>query len=227
MSHISVSKNSKGELFISSQKQEDDFDKYLFAFNSEGEYFFYDNKAGKPTCFEVIDFAIREYGDYNNYIEIDGKGYLIGVPTDDDIYIIDYMNNTIKPFTIKPIAKSSDTIFKMNNYFFFTAYVFCTGTFDKNCSLHFQSFRLNLTKLEKIKNITNIPKIQDARTNCFQNEKAYIFCFYSKKIGEREIEIKEEGEEEEGEIELVIEPIIEHYISTFNQEIFQYIDNIN
>ena len=231
MSHISVSKSSKGELFISSQKEEDDFDKYLFAFNSEGDGLFNDNKTGKLNCFEVIDFAIREYADYNSYVEIDGKGYLIGVPTDDDIYLIDYMNNTIKSFTIRPIAKASDTIFKMNNYYnmFFTAYVFCTDTFGKNCSLHFQLFRLNLTKLERIKNITNIPTIQGARTNCFQNEKAYIFCFYSKKIGEREIEIKEEGEgeeEEEGEIEIVIEPILEHYLSAINPETFQFIDTI-
>ena len=34
MSHISVTQNYKGELFLSSQKSEDDFDKYLFAFNS-------------------------------------------------------------------------------------------------------------------------------------------------------------------------------------------------
>ena len=90
MSHISVSKNKKGELFISSQKPIDDFDKYMCGFNSEGEGLFYDNVTNKNTTFEIIDFPIREFADYNNYVEIDGKGYLIGVPTDDDIYLIDY-----------------------------------------------------------------------------------------------------------------------------------------
>ena len=214
MSHISVTQNYKGELFISSQKLSDDFDKYLFAFNSEGEGLLYDKEKDKNTSFEVIDFDVREFADYNNYIEIDGKGYLIGVPTDDDIYLIDYMNNTIKSFTINPISRGADTIFKINNSnnLFFTAYIFCYDTFRKNCSLHFQSFTLNLTKLEKIKNITNIPTYQGTRINCFQNIKGYIFCFYTIKVGEIEI----------NEFESI--PILDHYISVINPTSFKFED---
>ena len=220
MSHISVTQNIKGELFLSSQKQVDDFDKYMFAFNSEGEGLFYDNETNKYNSFEIIDFPIREYADYNNYVEIDGKGYLIGVPTDDDIYLIDYMDNTIKSFSIRPAAVGSDTIFKMNNHnnMIFAAYVFCYETFGKNCSLHFQSYKLNLTtnnpKLERIKNITNIPTVKGARINCFQNNKGYIICFYTKTD---EIKIVEDEEPI---------PILGHYLSAIDPETFQFMETI-
>ena len=218
MSHISVSKNKKGELFISSQKPMDDFDKYMCGFNSEGEGLFYDNVTNKNTTFEIIDFPIREFADYNNYVEIDGKGYLLGVPTDDDIYLIDYMNKTIKSYTIRPISKGSDTIFKMNNHnnMFFTAYVYCTGDFNKKCALHFKSFKLNLTKLEPVKNISDISTVFGVRTNCFQNDKAYIFCFYTKQDGTIDVE-----DEEEDPI-----PILGHYLSVIEPESFQFIDTI-
>ena len=216
MYHISVTQNYKGELFLSSQKVVDDFDKYLFAFDSEGQSLFYDNKTEKYTSFEIIDFETREYADYNNYIEIDGKGYLIGVPTNDDIYLTDYMNKIIKRFSIMPISQKAGTVFKMHNSnnLFFTAYIFCIDEFKKNCFLHFQSFKLNLTKLERFKNITNIPTYLDTRVICFQNDIGYIFCFYSKKIGEN----KSNGIESA--------PILEHYLSVINPILFEFEDSI-
>ena len=216
MSHISVTKNHKGELFLSSQKTTDDFDKYLFAFNSEGEGLFYDKEKDKYNSFEIIDFETREYADYNNYIEIDNKGYLIGAPIDDDIYLIDYMNNTIKSFSIDPFSIGADTIFKINNNnnLFFTAYVFCYDSIYNNCSLYFQTFKLNLTNLENVKNITNIPTDKDSRIKCFQNEKGYIFCFYSKKIGDNIIN------------QFISIPILEHYVSVINPITFEIDDSI-
>ena len=216
MSHISVTKNNKGELFLSSQKTTDDFDKYLFAFNSEGEGLFYDKEKDKYNSFEIIDFETREYADYNNYIEIDNKGYLIGAPIDDDIYLIDYMNNTIKSFSIDPFSIGADTIFKINNNnnLFFTAYVFCYDYIYNNCSLYFQTFKLNLTNLENVKNITNIPTDKDSRIKCFQNEKGYIFCFYSKKIGDNIIN------------QFISIPILEHYVSVINPITFEIGDSI-
>ena len=56
MSHISVSMSPKGELFLSSHKVNDDFDKYLFGFSSEGEGLFYNNETNSYTSFETIDF---------------------------------------------------------------------------------------------------------------------------------------------------------------------------
>ena len=139
MYYISVTENYKGELFLSSQKVIDDFDTYFFAFDSEGEGLFYDKEKDKYNCFEIIDFPVREYDDSNNYIEIDNKGYLIAEPTDDDIYLIDYMNKTMKQFSIKPYAKSSDTIFQMKNAknMVFTSYIYCQDRFNKECFLHF------------------------------------------------------------------------------------------
>jgi len=183
MYHISVSENDKGELFLSSQKVSDDYDKYLFAFSSDGEGLLYDKQKEKYTSFEIIDFPRREYADYNKYVEFDGKGYLMGVPTDDDIYLIDYMNNTIKDYNIYPISQSSDTIFQMKNLVntYFTAYMFCKDQFTKNCFIHFQSFQLNSTHLIKINNITNVPADVNTRIDCNQNDKNFIFCFYTKK----------------------------------------------
>ena len=206
MGHISVSKNDKNELFISSHKVSDDFDKYLYGFNSEGDGLFYDKEKNKYTSFEIIDFPIREYAEYNNYVEIEGKGYLIGVPTDDDIYLIDYVNKTFIPFSATPKSKSADTIFKINNSedMFFTAYIFCKDTFGKNCSLHFQSFKLNLTHLVRINNITNISTLLGTRINCFQNENGSIFCIYTKNEGTTE------------------KAVLKHYISVINPTTFKF-----
>ena len=75
---------------------------------------------------------------------------------------------------------------------------------EKNCSLYFQSFKLNETHLEPMKNIKNIPTDRNSRIKCFQNQIGYIFCFYSKKVGENIIN------------EFQSTPILEHYLSVSN-----------
>ena len=47
MSHISVVENNKGELFLTAHKGSDDYDKYIIAFNSEGEGLFYNQEEKK------------------------------------------------------------------------------------------------------------------------------------------------------------------------------------
>ena len=207
MSHISAAESPKGDLFLSSHKTSDDFDKYLYGFNSEGEGLFFNNKTNSSTSFEIIDFPKGEYADYNNYVEIDDKGYLMSVPTDDDIYLIDYVNRTKQYLSIKPVSKSSDTIFKINGYenMFFTAYIYCTDTFNKNCFSHFQSFKLNLPNIEKINNITNIPTLLGTRINCFQTKKGYIFCFHTKKEGTDE------------------KPVLNHYLQLIDPISYKFI----
>ena len=211
MSHISVSMSPKGELFLSSHKVNDDFDKYLFGFSSEGEGLFYNNETNSYTSFEIIDFPAREYADYNNYVEIEGKGYLISVPTDDDIFLIDYVNKTSKYYSIRPYSKSSDTIFKINGYndMFFTAYIFCKDSYNHDCYYHLQSFKLNLTTIEKINNITDIPTVMGTRINCFQNKNGSIFCIYSKNDG--------------GTYE---NPKLKHLISLIKPQTFKFIHTI-
>ena len=210
MSHISVSMSPKGELFLSSHKVSDDYDKYLFGFTSEGEGLFYNKQTNSYTSFEIIDFPIREYADYNNYAEFDGKGYLISVPTDDDIYLIDYENKTSKYFSIRPVSKSSDTIFKINGYndMFFTAYVFCKDSYNHDCYYHLQSFKLNLTNIERINNITDIATIMGTRINCFQNINGSIFCIYTKNDGTYE------------------NPKLKHIISLIDSQKFKFIHSI-
>ena len=212
MAHISVSKSFKGDLILSSHKVSDDYDKYLYGFTSEGDGLFYEKEKDKYTSFEIIEFPNREYADYNNYVEIDNKGYLISVPYDDDIYLIDYVNKTASYFSIKPYAKSSDTIFKINgqNDTFFTAYTACNDTFSKNCYLHFQSFKLNYTSssISKLNNITNVPTIIGTRINCFQNENGTIFCFYIKNHGTYE------------------KPQLKYYIGLIEPEKFTFINSI-
>ena len=211
MSHISVSMSPKGELFLSSHKVNDDFDKYLFGFSSEGEGLFYNNETNSYTSFEIIDFPAREYADYNNYVEIEGKGYLISVPTDDDIFLIDYVNKTSKYYSIRPYSKSSDTIFKINGYndMFFTSYIFCKDSYNHDCYYHLQTFKLNLTTIEKINNITDISTVMGTRINCFQNKNGSIFCIYSKNDG--------------GTYE---NPKLKHLISLIKPQTFKFIHTI-
>ena len=224
MEHISVSENYKGELFLSSQKISDDYDKYLLAFNNEGEGLFYDNDQDKYNCFRVIDFATGEFSDYNNYIEIDDKGYLIGVPNDDDIYLIDYMDNSIKQFDIKPISKGADIIFQMNNSknMVFTAYVYCLDSFNSLCKFHFQKYKISPTNLERVQNITENYAVKGSRIFCNQNEKGYIFCFYSKKVGENVT--YEYDENEDMDIPIYIIPILHTFVSVINPETFEFDD---
>ena len=224
MYYISVTENYKGELFLSSQKVIDDFDTYFFAFDSEGEGLFYDKEKDKYNCFEIIDFPVREYDDSNNYIEIDNKGYLIAEPTDDDIYLIDYMNKTMKQFSIKPYAKSSDTIFQMKNAknMVFTSYIYCQDRFNKECFLHFQSYKISTEKLERVKNITNITTVIGSRINCNQNDQGYIFCFYAEKVGEN---ITYEHDEEDGTEIPIITPILDFKVSAINPDTFKFEDS--
>ena len=191
-SHISVSKSPKGELFLSSHKIIDNYEKFISGFNSEGDGLFYNEHTDSNTSFEIINFPRREYADYNQYIEIDDKGYLIGVPTDDDIYLIDYVNKTYKYFSVSPVSKSSDTIFKINGEenIYFTAYIYCKDSFNNNCFLNFLSFRMNLTNYERLNVITNVPSVYGTRINCFQNEIGIVFCFYTKNDGKDEVQLK-------------------------------------
>ena len=225
MAHISVSENYKGELFLSSQKVSDDYDKYLMAFKSNGEGLFYDKDKNKYNCFKVFDFATREFADYNNYIEIDDKGYLIGVPTDDDIYLIDYMNNTLKQFSIKPISKSADIIFEMNDLknMVFSAYVYCNDTFNKQCFLHFQKYKISPEKLERVQNITQVPAVLGSRIFCNQDDDGYIICFYSKKVGEN---VTYEYDEDDGMEITIRTPILSYFVSVINPITFQFDDTV-
>ena len=213
MEHVSVSKSPKGDLFLSSHKVSGDWDKYLFGFNSEGDGLFYNNETDSYSSFEKIDFPKSEYSDYNEYIEIDGNGYLISVPTEDDIFLIDYNNKKIRPFSIFPMSKSAYTIFKINGYddMYFTAYTYCKNSFGKECYLYFQSFQLNLTltSIKKVQNLTNIPTLTGNRINCFQTEIGHIFCFYT----------KNEGTEES--------PSMKHLLSLINQSSFKFEHTIN
>ena len=209
MSHISVVENNKGELFLTAHKGSDDYDKYIIAFNSEGEGLFYNQEEKKNNCFEVINFNAREYADYNNYIEINDKGYLIGSPTDDDIYLIDYVNKKTSQMSVYPESKSSDTIFQLNNFqnTYFTAYIIYKSY---NYYLHFLKFKLSQPKygtndkIQKIQNITMIPTKQNTKINCNQNDNGYILCFYSK----------------------VEENILNFYLSVINSETFQFEDTL-
>jgi len=223
MQHISVSENYKGELFLSSQKISDDYDKYLMAFNNEGEGLFYDKDQDKYNCFRVIDFAAGEFSDYNNYIEIDDKGYLIGVPTDDDIYLIDYMDNKIKQFDIRPISKGADIIFQMNNSknMVFTAYVYCKDSLDNLCYFHFQKYKISATNLERVQNITEKNAVKGSRIFCNQNEKGYIFCFYSIKVGEN---VTYEYDENDDMDIPIYTPVLNTFVSVINPETFKFDD---
>ena len=209
MSHISVTENYKGELFISSQKVSDDFDKYLLGFNSDGEGLFYDKTTHKYNCFEIIDFAKQEYAKTNNYIEINGKGYLMGVPDDDDIHLIDYISKEVKGLSIYPYSVSSDTVFQMKNLenTIFSAYIFCKDTFRKDCRIHFQKYKFDssLTRLVRIQNITNINTLQSTRIYCNENEEGYIICFYAIKIEEN---------------------LLDLYLSIINSETFVFEDTL-
>ena len=185
MEHISVSTNKNGDLFLSSHKTSGDYDKYLIGFNSEGYGLFYNEEKKIYTSFEVIDFKKFEFADYNNYIEIDGKGYLIGIPTNNDIYLIDYVNKTAIDYIIEPESVSSDTIFKVNGYddLFFTSYIFCKKYGKDDCYINFQYFKFNSTNLTYVNNFTDTKTIFDSRINCFQNDLGIIFCFYKKVEG--------------------------------------------
>ena len=214
MSHISVTQNNKGELFLLSQKIDDNYDKYMFTFDSEGKGLFRDKENEKNNCLKVFDFYMDEHADYYNYAEINKKEYLIGVPTNDKINLIDYNNNKIISFNIEHYSISSDTIFKINNSddIFFTAYIFCKDQNNKNCFLNFQTFQYNSTNITFLKNITNISTISESRINCFQNEKNYILCFYTKKVEENEINGLESN------------PSLEHYLSKINPLTFEFED---
>ena len=86
--------------------------------------------------------------------------------------------------------------------------------FGKNCSLYFQLFKLNFTKFEKMKNITNIPSHKGTRIQCFRQYNGNILCFYCKKIGGIIIDEYESN------------PILEHYLSVINPITFQFEDSL-
>ena len=205
-SHISVAKSPKDDLFLSCHKIVENYDKFIYGFNSEGDGLFYDIYKDSYSSFEIINFPRKEFSDYNIYSEIDDQGYLIGVPTEDDIYLIDYVNKTHKYYSVYPVSKSSDTLFKVNGEkdIYFTAYIYCKDTFSKNCFLHFQKFKMNLTKFERLSNITNIPSVSGSRINCFQNENGLIFCFYTKSE----------------------ETLLSHYVSLINPNTFVFAHTI-
>ena len=85
-----------------------------------------------------LELPLRVFTDNNKYIKIDGEGYLLGCPNDNDIYLIDLSNNNYTNFRIDPPAVSNDNIFRLSNStdgdeVYFTDYVSCRDAIRTDC----------------------------------------------------------------------------------------------
>ena len=197
ISGISVTSNSKGDLFLMSQgfSNENSNLKYLFAFYQDGTGLFYDKLLNYHYSFEKIDFPEDKNPDVFHSVFIDEKEYLLSTQNKDEMFLIDFHNKNYSILTLNSTTYFSEDIFRLKGYFddesiededervYFTDYIHFGS--DGNCFLGLKIFRFNLTNIVIEKEINDEIQISPfSNIYCFQNEYLYIQCIYTTFIEE-------------------------------------------
>ena len=182
-SHLSVDINYKGELFISTQKiyNGDNF-KYIQAFSADGRGLFHNETYDTYYSYKKLKLPLKEYVENSKYIEYKGKPYLIGNPTENGIYLIDYMNNEYSSFSMYPLSYYPDNIFEIYGYndIYFTDYVNCDDAFRSHCYLEMKIFTIESSTLNILERNTGQVEVQyGKKLTCLENEDDFIQCVYT------------------------------------------------
>ena len=181
-SHVSANVNKYGDIFLTAQETVGVNNKYIIGFSKDGNGLFYNQTTDSFYSFKKIKMPLREYADNLRYINLKGEDYLIRAPTDDDIYLIDYINDEYIDFYIKPASQGYGDIFELSGYEddYFTSYIFCNDTFNVECYFHLKIFALNFDKRVIIDiNSKSYPIVYGVHVNCIENDDEYIQCMYT------------------------------------------------
>ena len=189
-SYVVYDINDRGEMFLMSQKENDNtFKKYLYGFEQNGRGVLYDKNKKDYVSFKTISSTIfATFTDKMKYIEIDDEGYLMNMIKDKQFYLINYDNDEVislpfykKPFSIDTMTKLKD---KNNIYLFDFVYCLDEEKFDK-CYMGLANYKVedkNKFTLEKSNSeeedeLINVDS--DTKITCFQNSHNMIQCTYS------------------------------------------------
>ena len=164
-------------------------DKYIFAFDKNGNGLFYGNKTGDYS-FEKIDFPDNKYPEIFYSVIIDGEQYLLSTQVLNEVFLIDYQNKDFKVFTFDTNTFFSDDFFILKGYndesndkVYFTDYIFCKeyGNYNE-CFLGLRIFKLNKDNINTLLEKNDEIQVNSlSQIKCFQNEDLYIQCIYSTK----------------------------------------------
>ena len=204
ISHVWATSDSKGGLFLigSGFNQENAADKYIYAYQNDGNgLFYYKDKYGNNYySFKKIDFPDDKFPEIFYRVDIEQENYLLSTQTENEMFLVDFKNQDFTVFTMDTNTFFSDILFKLKGYgndeeednIYFDEYVKCKDHLTYNeCFLGLRIFKLSLTGINILAEKNEEIQIDPiSKINCFQNEDLYIQCIYTT------IEKNEEGQEQ-------------------------------
>ena len=179
---ISLDYGLKGELFLFAQRRELNRNQnYIYGVDINGEPFFQNKNFYKIVDFPS-DIFLEKLKFVKNY-ENDNT-FFISTQIEDEMYGIDYDNNTNRIYTFNYSSYSSDDIFTLKEYndLYFTNFIYCQNIYNlSDCSTYMRKFKFE----SKTNEITIIYESVGVRINsetnfiCFDGYNDYIQCVFT------------------------------------------------
>ena len=188
VSYVSTEIGLKNEIFILAQSQSSiNKEKYLFAFNQNGEGLFYNDSNSLYYSFKKINFNYTDYVDSIKYVkDINNKTeYLLSTQYEDKMYLFDFTqeNASSTLLNFDSYAYLTDTIFQIDDdtYTYFTDFVNCKyDDPSDNCYIYMRKFNIENKKMNIIKEVQeNITVSSKNKLTCLFSEFDYVQCVYT------------------------------------------------
>ena len=188
VSYVSTETGLKNETFVLAQSQSKvNKEKYLYAFDQDGEGLFTNETNSLKYSFKRLDFNYTEYVDSVKYVK-DVKNndeFLLSTQMGDKMYLFDFIQNTTNTtvLTFPNDAYSTDTIFQIDDdtYTYFTDFIGCK--FDDpsdNCYINMRKFTLENKKMNIIKEVEgNETVCSKNKLTCLFSQYDYVQCTYT------------------------------------------------
>ena len=216
ISFASAEIGEKDEIFLFAQSQQKgNKEKYLFAFNSNGEGLFYNESNKLNYSFKKLPFTYDEYVDSVKYVkDYNNQGeYLLSTQFGEKMYLFNFTqeNPVSKDFTFDSYAYSTDTIFQIDDdtYTYFTDFVNCEyDDPSDDCYINLRKFIIEKNDIKIIKEVIgNITVSSKNHLTCLFSEFDYVQCTYTtqEKVNSKYI--------------------YNHVIGFYDEETFEYVDS--
>ena len=196
VSHVWATSDSKGNVFLISQgfTAGNAGDKYIYAFQKDGNgYFYYNDKEYEDNviyyCFEDMYLPDDGYSEIFYNIEIEDKEYLLSTQIGNEMVLIDWYNDDYLSFKLNSSSYFSNSLFPLkgfnedNERIYFNDFVQCKEVMAYNdCFLGFRVFNISMLNITILFEKEEDNQINSkAKINCFQNDDLYIQCIYTMK----------------------------------------------
>ena len=188
VSYVSADIGINDEVFLLAQSQQKgNKDKYLFAFDKNGEGLFYNKTNDTFYSFKKLEFNYDEYVDSVKYVKDfkNNEEYLLSTQFEENMFIFNFSQEKTfsKNITFDSYAYSTDTIFQIDDdtYTYFTDFINCEyDDPSDNCYIDLRKFIIENMDIKIIKEVKgNFTISSKNKLTCLFTEYDFVQCTYT------------------------------------------------